>query len=87
MERGAWWATVHGVTKSRHDCACIHARFAHVCEGIRQEWGTNNPKVLEEQSMRFTVSRVEFVVFTTRVGKENIIDGILGRVVRRMLSQ
>ena len=25
MERGAWWGTVHGVTKSPHDCVCAHA--------------------------------------------------------------
>ena len=24
MNRGAWWATVHGVTKSRHNWACMH---------------------------------------------------------------
>ena len=39
--------------------------------------GKEEAKRIKEQSMRFTVSRVEFVVFTTRVGKENIIDGIL----------
>ena len=49
--------------------------------------GKEESKRIKEKSMRFTVSRVEFVVFTTRVGKENIIDGILGRVLRRMLSQ
>ena len=32
MDRGAWWATVHGVTKSQtclSDLACTH-----MCEGI-----------------------------------------------------
>ena len=70
-----------------HDCACMHTRSTLVCDGIRQEWGKNNPKALEEQSMRFIVSRVEFVVLTTRVGKENVIDRILGRVLRRTLPK
>ena len=25
MDRGAWWAVVHGVTKSQTECACAHA--------------------------------------------------------------
>ena len=45
MDRGTWWATVHGVGVGP-DCACMHARSAHVCEGIRQEWGKKNPKGL-----------------------------------------
>ena len=27
MDRGAWWAIVHGVTK-RHDCATKHSLFS-----------------------------------------------------------
>jgi len=26
MNRGAWWATVHGVAKSGHDCAAFTFR-------------------------------------------------------------
>ena len=31
MVRGAWWATVHGVTKSRTPLKCLST---HVCRGL-----------------------------------------------------
>ena len=40
MDRGAWWTTVHGVTKSRpqlHTCICVHTWMC-VCMCIRG-WG------------------------------------------------
>ena len=27
MDKGAWWATVHGVVKSRTQLRCTHAHF------------------------------------------------------------
>ena len=33
MDRGAWWATVHGVAKSRHDWATEHTHAPAIVQG------------------------------------------------------
>ena len=35
MDRGAWWATVHGVTKSRTGLSNCHLRFQDRSIGLR----------------------------------------------------
>ena len=32
MDRGAWWATVHEVTKSQSSAHCIHRKKPHYIE-------------------------------------------------------
>ena len=42
MDRGAWWATVHGVAKSQTDWATSHSRSVCIYNGIlfnhKKEW-------------------------------------------------
>ena len=50
MDRGAWWATVHGVAKSQirlSTHALVDVSFAEDCNGFRSEVG------LEEEAVRY----------------------------------
>ena len=48
MDRGAWWATVHEVTKSRNKCVTEHTYHTHtetpgLPEASGQLWATWEP--------------------------------------------
>ena len=66
MDRGAWWATVHGVAKSRtqlSDWACIHAQPSSISVHIMHS--ENSPWLFNEfQVMRFS-PRTCFSCFAT----------------------